>query len=245
MSQKAQEEKIKSLMGGQEEQQDESVLNPEQSMGEGLSRKERRLREKEKIKGMGMKKKWTYFKMYYKWVPVSIVIGIALIYSGISWYHNFKMQTILSIAMVDSADCDTETVAEQVKALLGSDDEYEQVSLLSNLFTSSDDDGGFEYNSQMAFTAQAAANAIDVILMPETIYQNLTADETFLPLDTYLDEQTIEAFGDAALEDCLVLENNSTLQEEFGLYYEPVYVAVLYASDNRENAAAWIATLAE
>ena len=36
-----------------EEDHDASVLNPEQSLGADLSRKERRLLEKEKIKGMG------------------------------------------------------------------------------------------------------------------------------------------------------------------------------------------------
>ena len=50
----------------QTEQHDESVLNPEIKDELDLSKKERRLIEKEKLKGMGMKKKLEYIWMYYK-----------------------------------------------------------------------------------------------------------------------------------------------------------------------------------
>ena len=47
----------------QTEQHDESVLNPEIKDELDLSKKERRLIEKEKLKGMGMKKKLEYIWM--------------------------------------------------------------------------------------------------------------------------------------------------------------------------------------
>ena len=61
---KKQEENPKNYQNTEEH--DESVLNPERKNELDLSRKERRLLEKEKIKGMGMKKKLEYFWMYYK-----------------------------------------------------------------------------------------------------------------------------------------------------------------------------------
>ena len=50
----------------QAEEHDESVLNPEIKNESDLSKKERRLIEKEKLKGMGPKKKLEYIWMYYK-----------------------------------------------------------------------------------------------------------------------------------------------------------------------------------
>ena len=49
----------------QAEEHDESVLNPEIKNESDLSKKERRLIEKEKLKGMGPKKKLEYIWMYY------------------------------------------------------------------------------------------------------------------------------------------------------------------------------------
>ena len=73
-----------------EEDHDASVLNPEQSCGADLSRKERRLLEKEKIKGMGFKKKLEYFWMYYKWVLIVVIarlVGGSLERTGITTFR--------------------------------------------------------------------------------------------------------------------------------------------------------------
>ena len=62
----------------QTEQHDESVLNPEIKDELDLSKKERRLIEKEKLKGMGMKKKLEYIWMYYKPAIFGVIAVIAL-----------------------------------------------------------------------------------------------------------------------------------------------------------------------
>ena len=239
--QKKQEENPKN---GQEtkEEHDESVLNPERKNELDLSRKERRLLEKEKIKGMGMKKKLEYFWMYYKWVLVLVIVGILAIRGGIDWYHNAKMETILSIAPVNSINLDTETTAQKVKETLGAEGEYEQVSITTNLMTSSES-GEFDYNSQMAYVAQISASAIDVLLMPENVYQNYASEDAFVDMQEVLGAEVCEALGDAVQEDCVVVTDDS-LAEDFGISYEPVYICVMCNSENMENAAKWITSVA-
>ena len=62
----------------QAEEHDESVLNPEIKNESDLSKKERRLIEKEKLKGMGPKKKLEYIWMYYKPAIFGVIAVIAL-----------------------------------------------------------------------------------------------------------------------------------------------------------------------
>ena len=71
----------------QTEQHDESVLNPEIKDELDLSKKERRLIEKEKLKGMGMKKKLEYIWMYYKPAIFGVIIAIALIFGVKDFYE--------------------------------------------------------------------------------------------------------------------------------------------------------------
>ena len=62
------------------EEHDESVLNPEIKNESDLSKKERRLIEKEKLKGMGPKKKLEYIWMYYKPAIFGAIAVIVLIF---------------------------------------------------------------------------------------------------------------------------------------------------------------------
>ena len=58
-----------------------------------MTAKEKRLLEKEKLQGMGFKKKMEYFFMYYKWVPILIVGVIAAAVGGYNRYEHAKIET--------------------------------------------------------------------------------------------------------------------------------------------------------
>ena len=60
------QEKILEATKDKQTGHDESVLNPVYKNESDLSRKEKRLLEKEKLKGMGPGKKLQYIWMYYK-----------------------------------------------------------------------------------------------------------------------------------------------------------------------------------
>ena len=222
---------------------DESVLNPERKNELDLSRRERRLLEKEKIRGMGMKKKLEYFWMYYKWVLVCVIVGILAIRGGMDWYRNAKTETILSIAPVNAGSFETEATEQKVREILGSDGEYEQVSIYTNLMTTGEK-GEFEYTSQMAYIAQTQAGTMDVLLMPENVYEHYAPEGCFADMKEVLGEETCDALGDLVQKDCVVATGNS-LGEDFGISYEPVYISVMFNSENMENAAAWIKSVVE
>ena len=118
----------------QTEQHDESVLNPEIKDELDLSKKERRLIEKEKLKGMGMKKKLEYIWMYYKPAIFGVIIAIALIFGVKDFYEQSKIKTVMSISMVNSTVSDTDEFEQEIKEALGyGDDKYSKVEIESTL----------------------------------------------------------------------------------------------------------------
>lgn len=228
-----------------EDDHDSSVLNPEQSLGSDLSRKERRLLEKEKIKGMGFKKKLEYIWMYYKSTMVAVLALILVAKFGVDWYHNLQIETVLAISAVNSAMTEAEPVTEEIKKILGCEgDEYSSVEIAGNLTTGADGTE-FDYYAQMAYSTQIQARGIDVLIFPESLYERANSSGIFDNLENILDEETKAALGDRLKGDYIVLGTETSLDEEFGLKYQPICLAIPASAENTENAAKWIASLVE
>lgn len=206
-----------------------------------MTRKERWLLEKEKMKDMSFSKRLEYFLMYYKWVPVCIIAAVVAVYGGIHWYQNAKIETILSIAPVNALSLDMVEQEKEIKKLLGTDDKYDEVSIKANFATNA---GGaeFDYYGQMAFVTQMEAGDIDVMLMPEKLYKNLKKSKIFENMEEVLGEADPSDIHGQIEEDCLVF-TDSSLTSDYGLTYRTVYVGVLKNSKNKENAAKWLKTL--
>ena len=113
------QEKILEATKDKQTGHDESVLNPVYKNESDLSRKEKRLLEKEKLKGMGPGKKLQYIWMYYKPVMFGILAAIVLAFVLRDWYINAKTKTVLSIAAVNSQLSDTDDIEKQVEEFLG------------------------------------------------------------------------------------------------------------------------------
>lgn len=224
-------------------QYDEGVLNPEYKNEADLSMKERRLLEKEKLKGMGLKKKLEYIWMYYK-VAIFGFIGILLaIYIGVDLYQNAQIETVLSISVVNAGLSEFEPVEAEIKEQLGydPDDKYSEVSIITNLSTDSSGEK-LDYNAQMAYMAQLQAQNIDVMVMPESLRKDIEDDEAFADLSEVLGEEICAAFGENFHENYITI-TDSQIIESIGVSYEPVCIAVMVNSLRQENAAKWIASL--
>ena len=170
------------------EEHDESVLNPEIKNESDLSKKERRLIEKEKLKGMGPKKKLEYIWMYYKPAIFGVIAVIVLIFGIKDYYEQSKIKTVLSMTVVNSMANDTETPEQKIKEALGyKDDPYSKVEIGVNLTTDSEM-AEFDYNAQMAYVAQIQAGSIDIMVMPEKLYQTLKKNEPFADLKELMGE---------------------------------------------------------
>ena len=251
----------------QAEEHDESVLNPEIKNESDLSKKERRLIEKEKLKGMGPKKKLEYIWMYYKPAIFGVIAVIALIFGIKDYYEQSKIKTVLSMTVVNSMANDTETPEQKIKETLGyKDDPYSKVEIGVNLTTDSEM-AEFDYNAQIAYMAQIQAGSIDIMVMPEKLYQTLKKNEPFADLKELMGEEAFEKLyqtlkknepfadlkelmGEEAFEKSGMQTDtthisitDSELEQELGVIYDPVCIAVPYSAPNQENAVKWIKSL--
>lgn len=224
---------------------DEGVLNPEYKNEADLSRKERRLQEKEKLKGMGIKKKLEYIWMYYKAVIFGFIGVLFAIYVGVDLYQNAQIETVLSISVVNAGLSESEPLQKEIKGLLGYDleDKYSEVGILMNLTTDSTGEK-FGYNAQMAYMAQLSAQNIDVMVMPEGLCKEMEDDDVFADLQEILGEETYAAFGDSVHDNYITI-TDPKLNESLGIAYEPVCIAVMINSLHQENAAKWISSLCQ
>ena len=225
------------------EQHDESVLNPEIKYGEDLSKKERRLIEKEKLKGMGFGKKLEYIWMYYKPAIFGVIAAIALVFAAKDYYEQSKIKTVMSVSVIDSLSGDTDAAEQEIMQVLGcEDDPYSKVDIGVNLTTEADRTE-LNYNAQMAYVTQIQAGAIDVMVMPEALYETLNENEPFADLEELLGTDAFEAFG-TQTDKTHISITDSELAEKLGVNYEPMCIVIPYSAPNQENAVKWIESLA-
>lgn len=206
-----------------------------------MTRKEKRLLEKEKIQGMGFQKKMEYFFMYYKWVPILIIGLILAAVGGYRWYENAKIENVLSVAVVNTMTQDFTEKEEALRHTLGREGKYDDVSILSNFATDAEGTE-LEYYSQMSFMTQMQAGTIDVMIMPEGLYQSESRKGILENMETLLGEDVYKRFDGKEKGDCVIITDEEFI-EDYGLVYDEVYVCVLRNSLNQENAAKWISSL--
>ena len=205
-----------------------------------MTAKEKRLLEKEKLQGMGFKKKMEYFFMYYKWVPILIVGVIAAAVGGYNWYEHAKIENVLSVVAVNTMTQDFTERQEEIRKVLGKEGKYDSVSIIGNFAT--DQEGkDFEYRSQMAFMTQMQAGTLDVMIMPESMYKTESRKGILENMGTVLGED-YKKFAGYENGDCVIITDQEFI-EDYGLVYDEAYVCVLKNSLNQENAAKWILSL--
>ena len=207
-----------------------------------LTGKEKRELERQKLQSMNFTGKLQYIWAYYK-AHIFVLIGIiVLIFIVKDTYNNAKIKTALSIMVIDSAGSDYEENQQKIEEVLGvQDDPYQEVGIDESLHT---DTTGEELDAygQMAFVAKIQAKSVDVLILPEAFYEKLEESEYFEDLNELLGDEVYNSFGDS-IDSHHITFTYEELGEQFGTIYEPVCVAVLINSEQKENAAAWIASL--
>lgn len=203
-----------------------------------LTKEQKRQMEKQKLKEMSWGKRIQYIWMYYKPAMAAVLVIALLIYIVSVSYRNSKIDTVLSFAVVESRMEDTEEVSGKIRETLGWDSKYQEIAIDSSLFL--DVENKLNYSSQMSFSTKIGAASIDVVLMPEELYESsFHTGDYFLNLEKLLDADTCEKLGDSLQGERLVLKNSS-VAKEFSLPYEPVIVCVVANAPNPENAIRWI-----
>ena len=112
--------------------------------------------------------------------------------------------------------------------------------------TSNEDGDGLEYYAQMTYVTQIAAGTMDIMIMPEKVYETLyeNNDQSFLNLKELLGEENFQAFGNQT-DETHISVTDSELATKFGLSYEPICIVVLASTSEADNAAKWLSVLAE
>lgn len=224
-----------------ESDQNAEALNPGVKNESDLTRKERRELEKEKLKGMGFRKKLEYIWEYYKPQMAMVVLVIIAFFIGYDIYENSKMVTHLNINVVNGGNYDYEAAEQEVKDILGVNGKYDEVMVGGSLIT--DATGSeFDYNAQMVFVTQLQAAGLDVVIMPEKLCENQAERGLLADMEEVLGEELYNSFGDRISQYYITLED-SELAEKYDLVYDPVCIGVAVTSKHYENAAKWIETL--
>lgn len=217
---------------------DESILNPEMPNEADLTKKEKRQIEREKLKGMGTGKKLQYIWMYYKVHMLCVVLAIGAVCLGVNLYQHAKMETVLSIAVVNAGDFTADEVEKNILDLLNTDNKYAQVSVAQNLMT--DETGeDFDYYARIAYVTEIQSATVDVLIMPKELYEHEKDSGMYADLRETFGDEVFESLG-AVDDQHLELDGSSSVAEEFGLRYDPVCICLPGNVKNKDNALKWI-----
>ena len=220
---------------------DESVLNPEMPNETDLTKKERRQIEKEKLKGMGMGKKLQYIWMYYKIHMLCVLLAVGAVCVGVNIYHHAQMKTVLSIAVVNAGNFNSEDVEAEALKVLGIDNKYAEVSVAQNLTT--DETGeDLDYYARIAYVTEIQSATVDVLIMPKELYEHEKDSGMYADLKELFGEKVFASLG-ASDDQHLELAGDSKAAQEFGLAYDPVCICIPGNVKNKENALKWIRSI--
>lgn len=203
-----------------------------------MSMKERRKFEAEKMQEMTLKEKIEYLWMYYKVYLLIPVVIVALIVVGMQMYNGMTEKVLLNLAILGGDNIDRTGLEKEVTELLGTGDKKETVKINANLSGSSDD-----YNSNIALSTLIGAEAVDVIICPEEIYEGYAEQNGFVNLEKILSEEALE--GGKVQKDAVVLEKSSYMTDKVGVSYEPVYICIMNNAQNEKQAVKFIEMLLE
>ena len=203
-----------------------------------MSMKERRRFEAEKMSQMTRKEKIEYLWMYYKsylLIPVIIVVLAAI---GVQMYHGMTEKVLLNLTILGGENVDRTDLDKDITRLLGTGKKNETVKINANLSGSSED-----YNSNIALSTLVGAEAVDVMICPEEIYEQYDDQNGFDNLEKILSE---DALGSGKVHgNAVILDTGKYMSEKVGVSYEPVYVCIMSNTQNEKQAVKFVEMLIE
>ena len=215
------------------------------------TRKEKLREEWEKLKQLSFKKKIEYIWNYYKIFIIGTVGIVFAISAIVQIIGDIQTVTELSVAYANSYAVQevSEALAQDFKEYGEFDGKKQEVVFDTSYFFRLEAPDEMTMSAQTKIMAVIASKSMDVMVMPEEVYQYYLPSGAFARLEEVLAadllEQT-EAFwcmdkqeGDSdAKVYGLKLENNEKLKLFYG--EEPVFIAVIGNSEHQDNAAKFI-----
>ncbi|MCI5996364.1 MAG: hypothetical protein MRZ45_10560 [Blautia sp.] len=170
---------------------------------DGKTRKEMMKEEKDKLKGMPFKKKLAYVWEYYKGVIGIAVFVIVIICLCAQMMKGSGRTTELSVAMINAQKTEGTEVLKMEKEFIGylGLDEGKQTLAFDDSYLMNLESGDpMTVASQTKLLASIQAETLDVILMPEDIYENYMVSGAFADLEEKLGEEFLEVYRDMICE---------------------------------------------
>lgn len=188
---------------------------------------------KETWKSMTLSEKTEYLWMYYKIWFIGAALLAGAIWLGVVMYEGMNTKVLLNVAVTGGNPQNAELLEEAFCEYAGISKEDGIVRVQANI----PEDGGGT-SSKTLLTTLFGANAVDVLVCSEEVYEEYEAQNGLLRMDEVLGE---DAAGYAGFsKGNAVLADSEGLLAEKLVSYEDIYVAVPVNCQNKEMAAAFV-----
>lgn len=168
---------------------------------------------------MPLKKKVEYLWMYYKIWLVILAVIIGVIYLGCTMYKGRHTTVLLNVAVTGGDSQKAEELNKDFCKYAGIDKKDGIIRIQANI----PEDGG-SLSSKTALTTLVGADAVDVLICREDVYQEYKKQDGFqetidFPEDNMLKKKKIISYDDAHAA-IMVNAQNQKMAEKFISYLE-------------------------
>lgn len=191
------------------------------------------------FEAMTFGKKIEYLWMYYKGWLAGFLLFAAAVCLGITMYREAHKTVFLNVAIVGGDHNQAVLFAEEFAEYAGITAKDGEIRVKANL---PDESSGNALET--ALTTLMGADALDVLICSESVYEEYSGQEAFLSMQDVLGERG-EAYGDKVLADAVCIGKDSVLGRTQMVRYDEIYGAVSVNCQNQERAAAFLCYLLE
>lgn len=184
-------------------------------------------------------KKLEYLWMYYKAWLVGFLFLLAAVWLGLTMYRNMNTEVLLNVAIVGGDSNQASALAEDFAAYAGITEKNGEIRVKANL---PDESSGSSLTT--ALTTLMGADALDVLICSEGVYEEYSTQEGFLKTADVLGDRAA-AYGDRVLEDAVCPAADSAFVRREMVRYDKIYAAISVNCQNPEMAAEFLCYLLE
>ncbi len=198
------------------------------------------LTEKEKLKRMGWRGRWQYFKDYYmRYVLVAGLLVLCVVALAV-FRPDPGTETVLYVGFInDSIHQEREeAVKEKLPEILSYDPEKESVLFDYTLFLTEDNDF-LTKNTMTALTEQFYTGNMDLLVAEKDIFEAYEKQGAFLPLDEALSGEDYEELKGFLYDECSYSLKDSAVYHSFAGLDDPV-IGICRKSKRMERSIAFI-----
>lgn len=189
---------------------------------------------REQWKKMTFLQRVEYLWMYYKIWLVIVVSFVGIIWIGILMYRGTHTTVLLNVAVVEGDSQKTEDLTKQFM-------EYEEISEHDGIVRVKanipDEDG--TTSTQTILTTLFGAEAVDVLICTEKVYEEYKDQGGFLSMSEVLCEEN-DSYDENVMKDGIIFSSDSVLGHEGVVSYDKIYVIVPVNSKNQKMASQFI-----